>query len=617
MPKKTTYLPICLFVVAFLAAWKNLYFDRLIPVDAMTLHLTYPLWTVFQHYALSPAHLLWNPLRNMGEPFLADPQAMVTYPIRWLMAPFQTFLGYTQAWVAIHSLIAAYFMRRLALRFYKDETAAAAAAVLFVLNGFFITRATTPNYFAAAALLPAILYFVAEGSFAGIGVALALQWLAGSPPFSFLTALLVLVLLLQAPPTSRRPIFLGGFLALGLAAVQWVPFLELLRHSVHAVITDPADAVIYSLSPAQLMKEFLLPQWYRVSPKIDGDLTEVCFYVGPIALALAAYGVRRGAKREKNIALGIGLALLLSLGSFLPGYRYLTPLHVLRFPGRWLLLATAGLALLCAAGFSKVQSVRWKWLLLAALSLDLVLFAAVTKTAWFPGTYLETTPALAQQMSRSPFPTRIYHSPYLENAWINQKLATLEDFNLVTDMLLPSYGMAFGVAEARSCQVLRLSRVDAFQERLRLAPPQSSLWNEAGISTVLALAPGAPQVDRAHIQIFQNTQAKPPLYLADGAIGTMTPRRLAAGHVEADLVIKKPGRLVFREAFYPGWEGRVDGQRTQISPYEDTFLSVPLSEGNHRAAFDFHSDSFRIGMTLSWLTLMGLVGVKTYKRIAR
>jgi hypothetical protein len=539
----------------------------------------------------------------------------------WLLSPLDRFLPFMQGWVFIHTLLAAVFMGLLARRWYKDDTAAWAAGLLYGFNGFFTSRATVPNYFASAALLPAVLYFLDKESVMGFGVALALQWLAGSPAFSYLTALVVVPAALMnggrtclAAGRTRRCLLWGGLLALGLSAVQWIPFLEMLRQSVHQLVLDPSVAVEYSLPPRQFLKEIFLPQWYGWSPAVSGDLGEVCFYAGPFALGLALAGMWKGRSREKKVAWGVGIAMLLSLGAYLPGYRYAFFLHVLRFPGRWLLAATAGLSLLCAAGIARIRDPRWKWAALAAVALDLLIFAQYTRVGWFPSSFLEQKPELSRVLARSPFPTRIYHSPYLENLWIQQRMAAVEDFQLVVDMLMPSYGTAFGVSEARSCQVLRSRRADAFQQRLRQAGPASPLWDEAGVSMIVRLEPEARTVDRGHIQIWGNKHPRPLAYFEGNAPGRLAVRTAVPGTLEADADLKKPARVVFRETAAPGWEASVDGRPAELGLFEDTFMAVAVPGGTHRVAFRYNPLSFRVGLALTLATLLLMGGLLLKKR---
>src|SRR5262245_49810242 len=124
-------------IVFFVLCWKNLYLSGWVPVDGNVIRAVYPRWALFQAALKLPGLLLWNPFYNMGEPFLADPQSLAAYPVSWLLAPFSNFLHYFQAWVALHTALAAAAIGGWLWRQTRDGWAAAAAALLFAFNGFF------------------------------------------------------------------------------------------------------------------------------------------------------------------------------------------------------------------------------------------------------------------------------------------------------------------------------------------------------------------------------------------------------------------------------------------------------------------------------------------------
>src|SRR5439155_25902022 len=129
-----------------------------------------------------------------------------------------------------------------------------------------------------------------------------------------------------------------------------------------------------------------------------------------------------------------------------------------RYPAHWLLLASAGLALLAAHGVARVSSTRVGCLALVVVALDLVCFAEVPRVAWVDPSFLTIRPPLADQMLHHPFPTRIYHTTVFLKAWHEQEIRTLREMRRFRDYLVPSYGMAFGVADVQSHQVLLLKR---------------------------------------------------------------------------------------------------------------------------------------------------------------
>ncbi|HAH08170.1 MAG TPA: hypothetical protein DCM05_16870, partial [Elusimicrobia bacterium] len=138
----------------------------------------------------------------------------------------------------------------------------------------------------SAAWLPLAWYCLEARAPLALGACLALQWLAGYPPFFLLTGLLLAVMALRAGRTALRTLAQAAAWALGLAAIQLLPFLQLLTHS--ALRLTPELAAQSPLPPAQLLKELFLPQWAFWSPGLAGDPAVAGFYLGTAGLSLAA-----------------------------------------------------------------------------------------------------------------------------------------------------------------------------------------------------------------------------------------------------------------------------------------------------------------------------------------
>jgi len=515
--------------------WQRLFLKRLVPIDGNTLTFAFPTWRVLLSYRDTLQIPLWNPFRNLGEPLLADPQTTAAYPLFWLLSFLPRYIDFVTGWVTCHTLIAALFMGLLAHRWYRDRAASAAAAVVAALNGFFTARLTFPNHFAAAAWLPAILHFQAAQSPLALGVCLALQWLAGFPPFSILSGIAVLGLALTQGRGGLVCLAKAVSWAVGLAAFQVLPFLELLSQSTRPLTLSARAAAEYSVPWSQLLAQLFVPQWFGWSTEPKGDPAIVTFYVGVFALALACWGVGRGARRERLLAAAVAVFALLSLGDQLPGYAQLVLLRVFRFPANWLLLVAAGLALLCAAGIARLPEPRWRWLAVVGLALDLVLFAQVTRVAWAKDSFLSQPPPLARDVREGDgaAPVRIYHTDRLMELWGRGSLAAEADYLLMMEHLAPSYGMAFEVQDARSPQTLSLRSARDYQRRMGA---RADLLDAAGVAWIVSIDDGAERVERESLRIWRNPEAK-----SRRATGPHRPRR---------------GRLSWM-ARLPGWRGRV------------------------------------------------------------
>lgn len=73
--------------------------------------------------------------------------------------------------------------------------------------------------------------------------------------------------------------------------------------------------------------------------------------------------------------------------------------------------------------------------------------------------------------------------------------------------------------------------------------------------------------------------------------------------------------LLLTDIFYPGWKVFVDNKETPILRADYTFRSVIVPEGSHNVKFIYDPESFRLGIYLSGVGLLGiiLIGVVTKK----
>jgi len=70
----------------------------------------------------------------------------------------------------------------------------------------------------------------------------------------------------------------------------------------------------------------------------------------------------------------------------------------------------------------------------------------------------------------------------------------------------------------------------------------------------------------------------------------------------------QPGWVVFNETCFPGWRAWVDGKGKPILRTYGLFMGVAVEAGNHQVEFRYEPASFRLGLFLSLLTLAALLG---------
>ena len=68
-----------------------------------------------------------------------------------------------------------------------------------------------------------------------------------------------------------------------------------------------------------------------------------------------------------------------------------------------------------------------------------------------------------------------------------------------------------------------------------------------------------------------------------------------------------PAYLVLNDVYYPGWTATIDDQPATLYPANFAFRAVLVPPGEHRVAFTFDPVTWRIGVIVSAITLLGLL----------
>ena len=361
----------------------------------------------YQYERLSQGEIpLWNPYNNGGLPFIADTQAAVFYPPRWITIGLSALAGgwsynalqlEMTAHVLLYTLLMYAFMRRLTLHRELSRPAALAAALIVGYGGF--TAGYPPLQLAlleAAVWLPLTLLGIHEAArerrlawrfLALAGFALGLSWLAGHPQTSWFASCLAAVFLAYRCFTRRigwrafiGGIALIGLVAIGTTAVTLLPGIEYLLHTTREGLGFAAKGNGF---PFRDIAQFVFPgsvsQW---SP----------LYIGIPALFLVAVAIfRRASESRFWLAVAI-VALLHSLGensafyyasyNLIPGLRFFRGQERAAFLVANSLAILAGLGITVCAGWANQRQrdrVLRYWLGFAAL---LVIFAVGLLLAW-------------------------------------------------------------------------------------------------------------------------------------------------------------------------------------------------------------------------------------------
>jgi hypothetical protein len=388
---------------------------RLVFRDA---HMTHWPWRRVAMAMLSSGHAPFvNETASGGQPFLANPNAVLLYPtvlLEKILSPAAAFnLHYL-----LHVLWAFFGARALASRLGLSDGGSFFSGVAFAFSGTMLSYGSAfANAGPAAAWLPwcvAAAIDVARSetvlrllsAAAAAGLAFGLQLLAGEPAISLLTLASAGVAALAASlaqPGARLAraartaagAILAGLLAGGVAAPLLLPLLQVLPLTYRGQHLWSERA--FGASPFALWRiaEWFFPRlggdpgalgagahWqYRLH---EGDLVyiwSVTFGVLPL-LAFAVAAVRRDFWSARTILLAAGgvLTLLFSFGFALPFYRLLYSaafLRRLRYPIKFYLVTTLCVALLAGFGIDALRKRRAGRLEAVLLAGIFALFAAV------------------------------------------------------------------------------------------------------------------------------------------------------------------------------------------------------------------------------------------------
>lgn len=411
--------------LAVLLIYGKVLFTNLTPASGDFLVYYAPLWDYVNSSLRAGRLPLWNPMLFGGAPLLANPQASLFYPLRWLFLPFAAERGIVVS-AALHAWLAGAFTYGLARRAGRvGPLAGLAAGLIFALNGWASGLLGHPNRWSTVPWLPAALLLwemrplSADGKWiwnralrrwlVANAVVWALALLAGHSQ-TFYNQALIFATWAVAPALWRWAVTrrdLSGLLKLtglviaifllaaALSAVQILPTFELSRLSYRSGGLAYRDHAALSLPPWRLGFT-LLPHYARdlgqaLSTAAYGEWVG---YVGLAGLALAAIGLGFGAARRLRIQaalLTIG-GIVLAFGAYNPTYyllyRFVPGWSFFRVPARWWEATALGLALLAALGVARLQEgwrPRWtlpqgrlRWLGGIGL-LALIAFAALTR----------------------------------------------------------------------------------------------------------------------------------------------------------------------------------------------------------------------------------------------
>lgn len=405
-----------------------------------TLLQAYPWRRFVQEHVLAGDIPLWNPFIFCGLPFAANPQPALFYPINmlFLALPVERALSLSVVLHVAIALIGMYVYLRTALGVSPAQ--ATIGALAFGLGGFTTVKLQFAPVINVIVWLPWVLWVMERlrrrptiGWTAALAGLLATQWLGGHLQFAVLLTFFEVGygVTLSLPPADTQSQMAGrksqthrrALLCLGcalpvaafLTAIQWLPFVELAKHSTRTGLTYE-KATMFSLPWWQWIG-FAFPNTFG-NPGLGnyigaGNYFEACVYMGLVPFLLALLGLWKGRDRRLTMMLGFAVAgLILSLGSFGPLHRFLfdhvAVFRMVRAPARFVCWTIFPLAVFSAIG---ARTLEEEWLAtdegvskVRRGAFVLVVYAALTCAAlfvWLPRVVAALRPGLGTSLASS------------------------------------------------------------------------------------------------------------------------------------------------------------------------------------------------------------------------
>jgi len=78
--------------------------------------------------------------------------------------------------------------------------------------------------------------------------------------------------------------------------------------------------------------------------------------------------------------------------------------------------------------------------------------------------------------------------------------------------------------------------------------------------------------------------------------------------VELSAITPITAYVVLSDVFYPGSIAAIDDQPAQLYPANFAFRAVLVPPGEHRVTFTFEPVTWRVGVAISVMVLLGLIG---------
>ena len=299
-------------------------------------------------------------------------------------------------------------------------------------------------------------------------------------------------------------------------------------------------------------------------------------------------------------------------------------------------------ALLILAGWlfrSDLQKPKWTAALVVVVALDLITAQFALNPTLPPDIYRATNPTaealkadgsigrvffFAQDEEAIKFGKYLAHKtpegktqfdgfgPNDLNFWLNERAA-----------LLPNAAMIDRVPSANNFDSLIVGRYQTLLDRIEALPLEQALPLLSQMHVGYIVSPrelNLPIVTRTpDVTVYRNDQVLPRAWVAAQDVDLQNVATIMPGSAIESLTdsgntvtirasLPQAGWLILSDTFYPGWQAAVDGLPTEIRAANTAFRAVQVPAGVHTIEFRYEPRSVSIGLLVSLVCLVIIIG---------
>lgn len=191
-------------------------------------------------------------------------------------------------------------------------------------------------------------------------------------------------------------------------------------------------------------------------------------------------------------------------------------------------------------------------------------------------------------------------------AWLPWMLYAIERRRGVLLAAAAALAILAGVPNA-SLAVLAIALLACLLRGVRMIPALL-------LGVALAAVAWIPLAENRAWELHAGTRAAPELVGDPEA--RLFQRREAPDRLDVEVESARGGRLVFHEAWHPGWKAALDGADAELECEAGLYRALPVPAGKHLVRTKFEAFSLRLGAWTSFLALVLLLVLARARKLA-